>query len=60
MEQIKNAIKKANIYIVTEAFDGEINGKPVYRYKFTLSKESIVNLLVEISRIMEINDFKRH
>ncbi|HOI60389.1 MAG TPA: hypothetical protein PKU93_03645 [Candidatus Pacearchaeota archaeon] len=57
VEQVKGAIKKANIYIVTEASNSEIDGKPAYRYKFTLSKDNIINLLLEISRIMENNSF---
>ena len=57
MEQVKDAIKKANIYIVVETSNSEINGKPAYRYKFTLSKENLINLFLEINRIMESPSF---
>lgn len=56
-EQVKNAIKKANIYIITKSSNSQIDGKLTHHYEFTLSKEKLINLFLEINRIMRDNSF---
>lgn len=51
-EQIKEIIKKANVYIITKKSIDEINGEKAYRYGFSMSREKIIDLFSEINKLI--------